>query len=146
MKTGVMSIVVAASMLAVAAYGVEPKDSVERKPAAPKGGNNNGYWITASVVKAGVGNNNPSITLRTANGDYTYTVNSRNNSQILNLATQAIVYNLNVQVYTYSDYCNGYYISALYLLGNGVNPPPPPPPQAGDNANQPDNPPEIIAE
>ncbi len=118
--------------------------SGSQKQNDPKG-KSYGYWLTAPILKVGVGNSNPSVTLRTASGDYTYTVCSKNNNQILNLATQAVAYNLYVQVYVNDDYYNCYnsnpYISALYVISANPPVPPPPPPPSPASAD-PENPPE----
>ncbi|MEI6422162.1 MAG: hypothetical protein WCP55_08075 [Lentisphaerota bacterium] len=127
----------------LAALAVEASES--RIQTSLKNGHDNGggYWLTAPVLKVGIGNGNPSVTLRTCNGDYSYTVNSKNNSQILNLLTQAVVNNLSVQVYVNTDCYNNNYISSAYILNSCTPPPPPPPPppQAGKDTD-PNNPPE----
>jgi len=132
-KTSISILIMAAIVSSAIAGDIQIKDdNLPHDTPRPQGGNNNGYWINGTVVKLGATNSNPVIVIRTGGGDYTYTIQSKNNNQILQLATQAIVSNLNVQAYAYDNYYNGWqsngnnpYITTLYICANNSNPPPP---------------------
>lgn len=104
------------------AYTNEVKVKDDLPNGKPVAGHDSGFWMYGTVVKLGATNSNPAIVIRTDSGnEHTYTISCKNNSQILQLATQAVASNLQVQVYVYDNYYTPY-ITALYILA-GNNPP-----------------------
>ena len=128
-KTTASVLLLTATAASIMAGDIQPKDENLPHGVSREANYNNGYWVYGTVVKLGATNSNPVIVIRTGSGDYTYTIQSRNSGQILQLATQALVSNLSIQAYAYDNYGGSWqngstpYITALYIyLGSGPLP------------------------